>query len=307
MLPAFLSPKQLLERTSSPSAEYVSYAHEHFPGLLHAVRVTHANARSLWSELRSQFPNSGYWPLIVSYITNGPPGPWKEMVVSEGKELFSRFYFKEELDQKFPAVRSSEPKSIIDASLALDAHASIAAYRKRFGNDAPEDLAWLCESLERVYGHAPSPDDLLKRVPKAETNSPVAAEKAAFDWLRSRGLALVKTDDPFWYEPIDPLAILLLPIAKPSHALAYIHWWGCHTIGTPSVISLLAKWEDSHGAELMCHYGTVLHLNVSKPIQSAEDAMSIAVDMETIGMQHNSIESAAQLLGAKHWHMHNRP
>lgn len=307
MLPASLSPKDLLLRTSSPRAQHVSFAHEYFPSLVHAVRVDHSNARSMWSEFRAQFDVSGYWPLIVSYITNGQPGPWKDVVLSESEQLFSRFYFKEEVDAKLSGMRSAEPKDIVRAAESREPLGEIGKHQERAYGTAAENAEWICDALERTFGAAPEPQQLLRTL-SAQSKSPWAdLQRSAFDWLETQGPGLSKTHEPFWYEPIDTLAILLLPIASASDALAYIHWWGCHTIGTPSVIRLMRDWQSRYGAELMCHYGTVLHLSVAAPLSSASEAFDVASQLESICMQGGFIECASGLLGATHWHLHNRP
>ncbi len=307
MLPPSLSPNELLSRTSNPRAEHVSFALECFSSLVHAICVDHSNARSMWSELRCQFDASGYWPLIASYITNGPPGPWKEVVLNESGQLFSRFSFQEEVDARLPGMRSAEPEDIVEASRSSDPLREIMRFQERQGGTAAEHAMWICDALQRAFGAAPEPQQLLRAL-SAQSKSPWAdLQRLAFDWLETRGPGLSKMHDPYWHEPVDPLAILLLPIGASCEALAYIHWWGCHTIGTPSVIRLMRGWEERYGAELMCHYGTVLHLNVAAPISSASEAFEVASEIETICMESGFIESAADLLGATHWHLHNRP
>jgi hypothetical protein len=304
MLPPYLSPKSLLEHTAHPDAEYFSYAHVHFPSLVHAIRVDHGNARAIWSDLRTQFESSGYWPVVVSFINSGPPGVWREMVAAEAENMFSRFYFKEEVDFHLPGMRSVEPASILEAANVADPMKAIETHDSQMNGISQDHTEWICDFLQRTYGEGPSIGYLVSN---SSGTSAGALQQTAFDWLIAQGLDLAKTDDPFWYEPSDPLAILLLPLRSPSDTLAHIHWWGCHTLGTPSTIKLMREWNIKYGAELMCHYGTVLQLNIRRPITSPQEAFAVASQMETICMQNNAIESAAQIMGARHWHMHNRP
>lgn len=307
MLPASLSPKGLLSRTSYPRAEHVSIGNEYFSSLIHAIRVDHSNARTMWSQLRTQFAESGYWPLVVSYIVNGAPGSWQQVVQSETGQLFSRFYFEEEVAAKLPGMRSVDPKDIVASANSSDPVREIQRFQQRSYGTAAENAGWICDSVGRTFGVAPRPEQLLRRLSEKSTSPGADLQGLAFDWLQSEGPGLSKTHEPFWYEPKDTLAILLLPISSPSDALAFVHWWGCHTIGTPSVICLLRDWQRQYGAELMCHYGTVLQLSVTTPITSPSDAFHVASQLESICMQHGFVESASGLLGATHWHMHNRP
>lgn len=301
-----LSLKEMLSRTSHPRVQHVSFAHQYFASHVHAICVDHSNARSMWSQLRSQFDLSGYWPLVVSYI--GAHGPWKEVVLAESEQLFSRFFFEEEVSAKLPGMRSVDPKDIVAAAEICEPLREIAKYQAGlvYGT-AAENAGWICDAFGRTFGAAPEPQQLLRRLPEKSRSPWVDLQRLAFDWLQSEGPGLSKTHEPFWYEPKDTLAILLLPVSSPPDALAYVHWWGCHTIGTPSVIRLLRDWQQRYGAELMCHYGTVLQLNVSTPLSCASDAYEVASQLEPLCMQNDFAQSASGLLGATHWHMHNRP
>ena len=295
---------ELLRHARLPQADHVTLSSPRFARPLHVVAIDHAQARSAWVGLRARFEQTGYWPLIVSYITNGAPGSWREVVGSETDDLFNRFEF--EMEVEIGRLDDPDPAAVLRASRLDDPQRAIAERVGRFHFDRVEEVSWIVEVLQQQFGAAPAENELLQALDREPRPSRHAVERVAFDWLLRHG-GLKKTTDPFWYEPTTPMAMLLLPIAAPEDALAYIHWYGAGSIGSGNVIALLRQWREKDGAELMCHYGTVLQLHVARPVQSAQRAFEIAGDLEVICMQENAIESAAAILGSTHWHLHNRP
>lgn len=201
---------------------------------------------------------------------------------------------------------SPEPEAIIAAAAFQNPDLALREYQRSIHISPKEEADWQLEELQRIYGRAP---DLNRLLNHGETEIPswIAVQQAAFQWELEHGLQPGEMPPPFWYEPAEPIALLLLPIESGADALAYIHWWGSSTIGTPSVIALLRSWQHMFGAEIMCHYGTVLQLHVGLPLTSPLDAFSVASQLETICMNNSIRESAWRLLGASHWHLHNRP
>jgi hypothetical protein len=297
--------EDILRDAGLAGADHLTFALPRFTRPVHVVRVSPSESRSTWKRLRLQFESTKYWPLIVTYITNGPPGAWSDVVQSETDDLFSRTPFSEDVSQALPGMLSDDPAKIIAASGSVDPASILLEYRRRYAFEPLENAEWICDFLESKYGEAPNAADLVEAGRESQSD-PYSIHRLAFEWLESHH-GLRHDHLPFWWDPDTPLGVALLPIAEPEHALAHIHWWGSHSLGTPAAIALLGRWRHAFGAELMCHYGTVLQLDVPNRITSSRQAFDVACDLETACMQENPIESAAAIMGATHWHMHNRP
>jgi hypothetical protein len=277
-----------------------------FTQLVHAVEVDNESAIPLWHALRAQFSTSGYWPLIVCYWCAPQPN-WETLVRSETENLMSRFYFDEEVQRGLMGMSSAAANDIVRKSKEVDPLQALDACQRQSDFDPNRDAAWQIENLAREYGVAPAADTLCQQLTASAEAPSVAFQRAMFEWELSQGLRPREVREPYRYQPTEPQALLLLPIEDGFDALAHIHWFGSHTIGTPSVIALLRQWHAKYGVELMCHYGTMLELNVTRPISEPREAFAAAAQLETICMQESAREAAWQLLGASHWHMHNRP
>lgn len=298
---------QLLAAADLANATRVVVHHEAFDKPVCAIKVNNGNCVRYWHVLRAAYPTSGYWPLIVTYIPNGEPPPWEQLVEEETDQLFSRFFFEEEAEHRGKGCKSPEPRKIIEASRDAEVHYALEAAQLGFNIELPGDVQFRLDRLVEEYGQAPSVQDTIARVEESEATPWVAIEQAIFAWELAQGKLKKPRHPPYWYEPREPLALLLLPIADGFDALAHIHWWGSFTLGTPATMALMRSWNRDHGAELMCHYGTVLQLHVPQPLTDPLAAFNVAAAMETICMQGSASESAWEMLGAGHWHLHNRP
>ena len=297
---------RLLASTAFPKARHIVLQHEAFDRPLCAVQVDHGNSVHMWKDLRREFSTSGYWPLVVSYIGSGSAS-WDETVLRETKDQFSRFYFEEESQAGRKGAKTPDPRAILDASVNTEFTYALEAKQLEDTADLQDEMNWRLERLVEAYGAVPDRDDLIRQVEASVHPQRHALEQGIFEWELQRGEHRREPRAPFWYEPEDPLALLLLPIADGFDALAHIHWWGSFALGTPATIALMRSWNSRHGAELMCHYGTVLQLHVAQPIADPREAFEVAAAMEVICMQESPSETAWDLLGARHWHLHNRP
>ena len=79
-----------------------------------------------------------------------------------------------------------------------------------------------------------------------------------------------------------------------------------------SAIAFLKRWHDKYAANLVCHYGTVLFLNVGKLPQTPIEAFDLAAEHCTLSdysMSHNfnMRDYARYLMKVDHWDFHERP
>ncbi|WP_176217061.1 DUF4253 domain-containing protein [Andreprevotia lacus] len=308
MLPATLSPKGLLAKTGFADAEYISCVIPELPSMVHAIHAGQHDAPLLWRQLRAQYPASGHWPLLVWFVgAHQSWEPWREAALRDVPFLFHRQEFAHEYEYG----RSRAPN---DPAQIL-AHARLAEPRRsieRLNGSADEYPDFWADQLDRLrqeYGSAPDELSLIEAMKQQSGPPQLAAYRVLFDWECRQPVRTAETGSPFWFDPDhgEHMAVLLIPVADPADILAYMHWWGSPSIGSPAVIALLRDWQRQHGAELMCHYGTMLQFNVTRPIQDPRVAFDVAVQLETLGMWNDFRDTAWALLGASHWHLHNRP
>ncbi len=169
------------------------------------------------------------------------------------------------------------------------------------------DIDWELERLERLYGQAPAREELELSLLDESTPAWVSYQRAAFDWERRNGLKPPSYPPVAWYEPNEPMALLLLPVANPAHVLAHLHWWGSSTLGSPAIIALLRRWQRDFGAELVCHFGTMLEFFVERPPRDQDQAFALAMELEVIAPSGSIGELAWHLTEADRWFVHNRP
>jgi len=116
-----------------------------------------------------------------------------------------------------------------------------------------------------------------------------------------------------WFEPAETLTLILLPTQNSWDTLAYIHWFGACYVGTSVAMGFLKKWHQQYLAELVCHYGTMLQLNVGKLPSNPEEAFQLAWEQEAIAPCTTMLpgvslsDHARALLSVNRWFLHERP
>ena len=116
--------------------------------------------------------------------------------------------------------------------------------------------------------------------------------------------------DKRWTEYKDP-QLLLLPISHGWESLAYIHWWGADSIGTPLLMCILKKWFMEFGAELVSVDGVLLQFVVQTPPSSLEAAFELAWEQDIVTSWTtewlNLRDHARSLLLLDRWVLFDRP
>lgn len=285
--------KEPLLELSVPGTRQKAYAFEVFV----------PDTETTWKTARTLVSRTGRWP-IISTLWNAKQGFVQRV---EDEDIFSRFYFEEA-----PNSGDVRPASIIERSHGVDASVFAATLRADFdawvtdGMPANEILAYQIEQTRRVFGVAPEPSDYA-----AETSvSELSVEKWLFDWESANAPAQnARQWRVPWFTPENAL-ILFLPTASSWESLAYLNWFGTSDFGTEKYIALGKYWEKEFGAELVCHYGTMLQCLVSNPPQAPLLAYDLALQHVSAGRSTSggAIRHYSRgLVGSDRWFLHDRP
>jgi Domain of unknown function (DUF4253) len=267
------------------------------------IQVDRAIALAAWELMRSHLEQTKRYPIL----TTG----WGS------DDFFARFYYQEE--QSLGYLQSTSPAAILAEAASPDLAGFLESQK---GRDAAyfEDAVASCliETSER-FGLAPDQSQIAALIQNGTIQSRFDIEKWLFDWELQHfsdqaGLAAPNTGYLDWFEPDgQTIPLLLLPIDNGWDALAYLHWYGACTIGTTVAINFLKQWHQQYGAELVCHYGTMLQLKVGRLPASPAAAFQLAWEQVaiapcTIDLPGVSLRDHARaLLSTEQWFLHERP
>jgi hypothetical protein len=267
------------------------------------IKVLRPSALDAWHLMRDKFKDTQQYPIL----TEG----WGS------DDYFSRFYYREE--ENAGKLRGISPRAIIAEVSTANLDDFLETKRiasKEFLEDSIEFS--LTETRGR-FGRCPDNSQIRELLHENIIQSTVDLEKWLFEWElqhfdRDNVLTTPDTGYLDWFEPDSQSAILmLLPIENGWDALAYIHWFGACSAGTPVAIGFLKKWCQQYGAELVCHYGTMLQLKVGSLPETPEEAFELACQQEAlaecttilpgVSLRHH----ARSLLSVNRWFLHERP
>jgi Domain of unknown function (DUF4253) len=254
------------------------------------------------------------WHLMRAKLKGAQQYP----VITEGdNDYFSRFYYREE--EEAGKLRGVSPRAIIaEVSTANldDFLEKQRIARKEFLEDSIE---FSLEETSERFGRCPNDSEVRELIHQNVIQSPVDLEKWLFEWELEhfdRDDVLTTPDTGYlgWYEPHSQLvSLMVLPIENGWDVLAYLHWFGACSAGTPVAIGFLRKWFQQYGAELVCHYGTMLQLEVESLPKTPEEAFELAWQQEAlaecttilpgVSLRHH----ARSLLSVNRWFLHERP
>jgi hypothetical protein len=297
-----------------------------------AIEVDADNACAAWDLMRSKIDITGRYPVIVSDYSSSPPD-WEESMWD--MNLFGRWSYGEEASKE----EGIAPQQIVERSKSFDVDGYLAAeddefFLWQFDEEEIEDIL-MCsvEKLEERYGKAPKVEEILDALGLAnrklgvdisgEDIHEVKLERWLFEWE----LANVDDDrattyqgkiyDRDWfgsgnYDYKINYALILVPTPHGWETLAYIHWYGSFCVGSDGAIAFLKRWYDNYQAELVCHFNTVLHLNVGRRPSTPQEAFDLSVEQFTLsdyGIQHDLgiSDYALYLMQVDYWYFHKRP
>ncbi len=266
-----------------------------------AIQVEPVEALEAWNLLRSHLEQTKRYPLL-SYAWGG------------GNDFFSRFYYQEE--QAYSLLPDTSPAAILAAQVSNAALDAWLEKQKTANLEYFEDAVASC-LLEVNQQFEVSLDSQIRALIRNGTiQSSFDLEKWLFEWeLEQLGDRDLTPNTAYldWFEPNDQITLILLPIQNSWEVLAYLHWYGACGAGSTVAIGFLKKWHHHYQAELVCHYGTMLQLQVGRLPASPAEAFQLAWEQValapcTTALPGISLRNHARaLLVTKQWFLHERP
>lgn len=308
----------LLTGTVLESAQIIPLEIPETQAVAFAIEVNLTNYGDAWSFMRSHIDQTKRWPVVVTCWSN-EPGNWQQSVVND--LLFSRFYFEEEVSQ---IDSDSSPDSFIVRAETVDREKFLAEALAKEQTINPvnsllEILPYSLEETQQRFGIAPAKAEIESLIQNQQIRSRIELERWLFNWE----LTHVKSDQrlqPFdtryldWYAPLDQaMALLLLPTLNSWDALAYLHWYAGCSAGSDTAIAFLKHWHQRYQAELVCHYGTMLQLQIGKRPTTPDEAFQLAWEQEALAECTTILpgvslrDHARALLQVDRWFLHERP
>lgn len=254
-----------------------------------------------WQTARALVDQTGRWPIISSFW-RGSTGSLEERLKNE--DPFSRFYYEEA-----PDATDISPQGLIEKSKTVDVEKFLRQLEVSCAEEIDDD--WIEDDLEscvEVVGRRPEPGELDQSIENPSTR----ISRWIYEHQLSTSSLAQPNSDPFqWFRP-DNAFLVLLPTSCGWEALAYCHFFGAYE-GSEKYIAVGKSWEERFGAELVCHYGTMLQCVVRTPPTDPLEAWQLAREHDLIAnctlaspgvLLH---EYASTLIGRSRWFLHERP
>jgi hypothetical protein len=266
-----------------------------------------------WKFFRNLLAKTNHWPLIITDWSS----QWQDP-----SEIFSRFEYQQEINSSTgPRV---SPKDITNQSQNVTLETILSTHLANFieNSDPLEDsLTLALDELRNSFGKSPSLIEIQGHITSGSITNLFDLNRWLFFWQLEKYEDHTRQQAPDtsyleWFQPRQfqqPLGLVLLPTRHSWESLAYIHWFGSSSVGSHVAIAFLRHWYDQYGAELVCHYGTMLHLVVHQKPITAADAFQLAWEQEALAPCTTLLpgvslrEHAWALLHADRWFLHERP
>lgn len=275
-----------------------------------ALEVDKSNKYELWDHFNHIKSKTGFTP-IVTTLWGSYSGTWLDAIKEE--DLFMRFPYEGENE-----TLDLSPNAIIKRSRSsshteiLDDHNSI------YSEDLIDHMKFVLDNLQEMYGNSPSEKELLDLMSKGSVNGYFEFEEWILNWQKRELCDLNQNDDNDtyldWFNPEGQFeSLIFLPIQSSCDALAYMHWFGAENLSTEASIAMLRYWHEVYGAELVAHYGTMLHIKTSKRPTSILDAFNLAKEQESFAPCTTALpgaslrDLASALMKRDLWFLHERP
>lgn len=276
-----------------------------------AVEVD-ANALQVWKTLRRLLPQTGMWPVLYAFWGN-PQNSWEEYVTAD--DIFIRQPFEWESQED----KDTSPEAIIARAEITSFEGLLEYHSNMYSENIHEDFAFALEKTKQRFGLSPPATEVDTLIKSQKINNYVELEKWLLNWELQRipqKISLQPSDTHYmdWYVPLnEPQALILLPTVNCWETLAFIHWYGAETCGSETAIAMLRWWHEKYGAELVAHYGTMLHFSVNRRPATIDEAFRLAREQEALAPCTTALpgislrDHARTLLTADKWFLHERP
>jgi hypothetical protein len=271
-----------------------------------AIAVNSQSAIEAWKLLKNHLDQTQRYP-VVTTCWSGFGETWEQKMRDE--DLFNRFYF----DEEYPEGLS--PEAIIakaDCYAKEDLDRYLSSQAQIYTYDLEQELLSELENTKTNFGIAPSLSEIKE---SAKIFTILDIEHYLFNWEykleQTQNLKpTLYLDYQDWFEPRDQvLALVLLPNPHSWNALAYLSWFG----GSKNAIYLIKQWYQNYGAELVCHYGTMLQFFVSRRPADLQIAFELAWQQVGLAQCTTALpgvsirDHARALLELDRWFIHERP
>lgn len=275
-----------------------------------AIEIDENTRYELWGHFKNLTSELQMYPIVSATWGSGALS-WAENVKCE--DVFSRFYYEEEAPDK-----NVSPVSIIALSESTSYESVLDKHNRVYSRDIVDSTAYYIDGLKRLFGKAPSEQEILDQMSSGRIGDYFDLNKWFFDWsVKEIGVERLSRESAAfldWYEPVGQRELLLLlPTLNSWEAIAYMHWYGACSTTTEKAISLLRKWNAKYGAEIVAHYGIMLHLVVSRRPSTTGEAFELAKEQESLAPYTTVLSGATlsdlaiALMTRDNWFLHERP
>ena len=276
----------------------------------YAIEVTAQNKLKVWQHFKDRKNELGWYPVLTAAW--GPESKnWPTQVNAE--DFFSRFYFAEETPGQ-----DLSPAAVIARAAQAESASVLTAHNRMYSEYLEDTVHVYTEAFAHEFGEQPDATEILSAMANGQIQDYFGLGQWCWNWaLNTLGLErLAQSSSAFLdgYEPQNQTELLLLlPTTTSEEVIAYIHWYGACTTSTAKAMHMLKSWRQRYGAEIVAHYGTMLHLKVGiKPTDPAE-AFVLATEQEafapctTVLPGATLCDLAIALMQRESWFLHERP
>jgi hypothetical protein len=256
-----------------------------------------------WQAAKDLLPQTGHWPILIQSGFSTEPWP-------DADELFNRFFYREE------DANTIEPQAIIQASRQINVENffSQAILQDLAREPLAEKIATeVAISAEFFKADA---EEIKRYLANASITDVISLEQALWIWEEQKNPNYqIFTNYQNWYEPLahEGEGILFLPTANAWESLAYLHFFGASLNKSSTYIAIGNYWQKHYGAEMVAHYGTMLHCITEQTPTTALAALTLAYQQRlfapcTLYLPGVSLRDHARyLLKHRTWFLHERP
>ncbi|MEW6737065.1 MAG: DUF4253 domain-containing protein [Acidobacteriota bacterium] len=265
-----------------------------------------------WRVGREAIHITSRWPVVV-WICGSSGAGW----AVDLEKQFTRFPFEQEY---LSSRKGNIPYDIIEASKNLDLDRELNRMSERFTEDIHNCIDDFIEDTIGRFGHGPVYDEVAKAIQEHRIYNLQDLESWFFNWEIAANGSLALQIEPQqlyyldWFVPpqYDDIALVFLPTSYSWEVPAFLSWYGAECTSSELVVALLRDWSDRFGAEIVCHYSTMLQLVTSRLPSSPAEAMRLAVEQyviapDTVVGGISIRDHARALLHTHRWFLHARP